>query len=120
MSREFTGPLTADDLEWLGSRVPQAHLNRLIEVNGLEDVETVPGGPEAPEGAEGEGSALGSGDGPETGEEDLIGDAGQPAFNPQDHTEAEITAHLKENPDDRERVLALEAEGRGRKGVLAL
>ena len=39
-------------------------------------------------------------------------------FDPADHTVNEVQAYLAEHPEERERVLASEAEGRGRKGLL--
>jgi hypothetical protein len=120
MAREFNGPLTPDDLEWLMARFPQSRIDRLVEVNGLAASETAREEPEGSEAVKGEGSTAEGVENPEESLEDLIGSSAGQDFNPQDHTEAEIAAHLKANPDDKERVLALEAEGRGRKGVLAL
>ena len=120
MAREFTGPLTKDDLKWLKERFPQSRIDRLVEVNGLARAEKSREEPRGSEAAEGEGSSADGVESAEEGLEDLIGDPGQATFDPQDHTEAEIVAHLKANPADRDRILALEAEGRGRKGVLAL
>lgn len=120
MARQFSAPLTAEDLEWLEGRVPEQHIAWLKSQHGVED------GAEAALAAEKEsdeasgdeatGSSDDGGSGSEGTEEDLIGSA----FDPAEHTEAEIKEHLEANPDDHDRVLAAEAEGRQRKGVLAL
>jgi hypothetical protein len=39
-------------------------------------------------------------------------------YDPSEHTVAEVKEHLEEYPEDTERVLALEADGRARKGIL--
>lgn len=128
---EFEGPLTPEDLEWLEARLPQSRIDRLVEVHGLAGEEPQPsgvaeGGDPGNEGLENDGVAEGedpSNEGLENdgdGLEDLIGSPTQPVFEPSDHTENEIIAYLAGNPGERERVLALEAEGRRRKGVLAL
>lgn len=46
------------------------------------------------------------------------GDDAPTDYDPSDHTVSEVKWHLHNHPDDKERVLALEAEGRGRKGLL--
>jgi hypothetical protein len=45
-------------------------------------------------------------------------DPAEPTFDPSDHTVTEVKAYLAGNPGDEERVLALEADGRARKGLL--
>lgn len=117
MSRTLSTPLSAEDLVYLRERYADGYVERLIELQGTED-----GALEAAKESEaqsaGEPTDNGSeaGDGAQNGsEEDLIG-----LFDPSEHTEAEIKDHLEANPDDHDRVLAAEAEGRGRKGVLAL
>ncbi|MEO6571024.1 MAG: hypothetical protein ABIO83_05705 [Ilumatobacteraceae bacterium] len=39
------------------------------------------------------------------------------AFNPDDHTVEEVQAYLDDHPDDADRVLAAEADGKGRKSL---
>ena len=39
-------------------------------------------------------------------------------YDPADHTVDEVNAYLDENPDQREAVLAAEAEGENRKGIV--
>jgi hypothetical protein len=147
MARKFNKPLTKDDLAWLGSRRPKSYVDRMIAVYGVEGGEdttpeepenspetgedTTPeepeNSPETGEGTEGEGQAPEASE--EAGEpaedaedEDLIGD--DQDFDPKDHTEAEIVKHLEDFEGDADaekvRILALEADGRQRKGVLAL
>lgn len=44
----------------------------------------------------------------------------QPEFDPADHTVEEVQQHLKNaSPDERDRVLAQEKKGSGRKGVMS-
>lgn len=119
MARELSTPLTAEDLEWLGERLPDSHIERLIALHGAEGVEASSEAESVPEDGEGAGGTedlLSAANGSEEEDEDLIGDS----FDPSDHTEAEIKDHLEANPADHDRVLAAEAEGRQRKGVLAL
>lgn len=127
MSRTISTPLTAEDLAYLRERVSEEQVARLVELHGVEDgTEEAGDGPEDPAQGDGSENADEGGDGSEkdddgTGngdDDDLIG--GGPTFDPADSTEDEIRAYLEGNPEDKERVLALEAEGRQRKGVLAL
>jgi hypothetical protein len=117
MSRTLSTPLTAEDLEYVKVRLPEEQIARLISLHGVED-----GALEAKEEVEAEpqGEATGdsseAGSGSEKDDEDLIG----PTFDPSEYTEAEIKEYLEGNPGDKERVLALEADGKQRKGVLAL
>jgi hypothetical protein len=41
-----------------------------------------------------------------------------PNFDPSEHTVAEVMWHLSENPEDAERVQALEEAGKARKTIL--
>lgn len=41
-------------------------------------------------------------------------------FDPAEHTVSEIVEHVDANPDDRDRVLEAEQDGKARKGVLGL
>lgn len=115
MSREIdlSQPLSAEDVAWLQDRHPVGYVNRMIELAGGAE-EPV----EAPEEAEGEnpeaeGSEAGSGEGEDA--EDLIGDF----FDPGKHTVDEVTAYLAGASDEeRQRVLAVEADGKGRAGIL--
>lgn len=114
MSRTLSTPLTDEDVAYLRERYSESYVARMIELHGgslaaEEESETEPQG-------DGTGSSSDGADGAQTGEEDLIGST----FDPGEHTEAEIKAHLEANPDDRDRVLAAEADGKARKGVLAL
>jgi hypothetical protein len=52
-----------------------------------------------------------------TGVGEDSGESGTP-FDPGDHTVAEVKEYLEENPEETERVLAAEAAGRGRKGLV--
>jgi len=61
-----------------------------------------------PEGAVDTG--VGEDEPPEESTEDL--------YDPADHTVIEVLAYLAEHPEDRDRVLASEEAGRGRKGIL--
>lgn len=118
MARELSTPLTQEDLDWLQARLPEGHIENLIALRGVE-------GGAAPRALSEDESGSGTGgtessseaeSGSEGNEEDLIGSA----FDPSEHTEAEIKEHLEANPGDHDRVLAAEADGRQRKGVLAL
>lgn len=40
------------------------------------------------------------------------------AFDPSEHTVAEVLAYLRANPDDRQRVIGLEADGKQRGTIL--
>jgi hypothetical protein len=42
-----------------------------------------------------------------------------PGFDPNDHTVAEVMWYISENPDDADRVRALEAAGKARKTIVA-
>jgi hypothetical protein len=42
-----------------------------------------------------------------------------PGFDPDDHTVAEVMWYISENPDDADRVRALEAAGKARKTIVA-
>ena len=42
-----------------------------------------------------------------------------PGFDPNEHTVAEVMWYLSENPDDADRVRALEVTGKSRKTILA-
>lgn len=45
-------------------------------------------------------------------------DPDEPTFDPGDHTVTEVESYLASHPQDRDRVLAAEEAGRGRKGLL--
>lgn len=122
MARELSTPLTAEDLAWLQARLPHAHVENIISHRGVEDGVTPETSEDAESGSEDSSGTGGTedtgsaGSGSEGNEEDLIG----PTFDPTEHTEAEIKEYLEANPADHDRVIAAEAEGRQRKGVLAL
>lgn len=42
----------------------------------------------------------------------------RPGFDPADHTVAEVLRWLAEHPDDRDRILALEEQGKARRTIL--
>jgi len=42
-----------------------------------------------------------------------------PGFDPNEHTVAEVMWYISENPDDADRVRALEVAGKSRKTILA-
>jgi hypothetical protein len=54
----------------------------------------------------------------EPAEEDAPEEGAPDEFDPGEHTVVEVLAYLAEHPEERERVLQAEAEGRGRKGIL--
>jgi len=55
---------------------------------------------------------------PEEDEEATKGEEKSEEFDPSEHTAAEVQEYLDENPDDRDRVLAAEKDGKARKGIL--
>lgn len=57
-------------------------------------------------------------DEPETTEAETPEESGAESFDPGDHTVTEVKDYLAAHPEDRDRVLAAEAAGRGRKGLL--
>jgi hypothetical protein len=50
--------------------------------------------------------------------EEVPEESGEELFDPGEHTVTEVNAYLAEHPEDRDRVLAEEEAGRGRKGIL--
>ena len=120
MARALSTPLTQEDLVYLRERFPQSRIEWLVSLHGVEEaLEGAENGLEQGDGSDGAVDSPEAGEGPEKGEEDLIGTSGQ-TFDPTEFTEVEIKEYLEANPADRELVLALEAVGRQRKGVLAL
>lgn len=116
---DLSQPLSADDVAYLKARHSIAYVDRMVALAGTtsEADENQPSPasepvPEPPAPVEEETA----GDTPSEDEDDLIG----VTFDPNDHTEAEIRTYLGEHPEERERVLAAERDGRSRKGVLAL
>lgn len=122
MARDFdlTKPLTEADVKWLRSRYAANYVDRMVALAGT--VAEEPGdGPETASDSSQAPSAPGSESGPETPDEDLIGsDEGELSdFDPGQHTVDEVQAHLKSaSADERDRVLALERDGKGRSGIL--
>lgn len=136
MAREIdlSKPLDAETLAYLRSTRPMSHVDRLIELAGVEDggdgVETADDGDDTTNAPDG-GSEVG--DGPETVAEDGSGDngdpeeggdgvedlIGSPTFDPSTHTTDEVTEYLKTATDEeRERVLGLERDGKARKTIV--
>lgn len=136
MGREFSGKLTADDLEYLRQRHTNAYVDRMIELHGVTkrasgdpDAERIAAEQaaaeakakaEAEEAAEKAKEAQGGSGGGE--DEDLIG------FNVLKATEAEVSEHLaalEGDPLEAEKARLLSAESaredrEPRKGVVAL
>lgn len=79
---------------------------------------------EAAQAAEDKKAEEGEGEADKKAEEptkDLEGtEKGEPDFDPHDHKVDEIEKYLKEHPEDKERVLALEEQGKKRVSVLGL
>lgn len=128
MAREIdlTKPLSDEDVEYLRARLPESQVERMVYLasgeDGKEDAEApVPEdrrdlSPKDLSGSEEDGE-----DSEEEEDLDLIGDGDDDEgdelsdFDPKDHTVAEVEDHLKDSPDaEKERVLALEREGRNR------
>ena len=126
MARTFDGPLSQEDIDWLLSRYPEPHVQRLVELHGSEageapekpedeaDVTSVPDTPEEPEnGSEGD-------------EEDDEGDflEGLEEFDVVGSTEAEVKAWAADAPDEaKAQALAAEQareDREPRKGVVTL
>lgn len=127
MAREFNGPLTEEDLEYLRARYTEAYVQRQVDLYGVADgAEEAASTPD--EGADGDSGQTGgddSGDGNDGSEEDLIGDADTAGnavgttYNPGDHTVDEVNAHLKTvSAEEREAILALERDGRNRSSIV--
>jgi len=102
--------LTHADVDRMRARYPESYVARQIEIHGLKD-EKAPAPPPAPQPQFDTVPPISADqEAPDTQEE---------SFDPKDHTAKEISDYLAANPWDRERVLALESEGRQRTGVLS-
>jgi len=143
MAREFDGPLSKSDIEWLKARYPESYVARMVDLHGLKkgkksqepDTSGDAGdGSSKGEGTEGEGQVPegteGAGDGSEgTGDEDLIGNpngdpSGDEEFDVVGSTEAEVKTWA-ESASDEDKASALAAEQartdrEPRKGVVSL
>lgn len=116
---DLTKPLSKADVAWLTARYPQSRVDHMVALAGQAqevpekgdetgDGDSAPEAPEVPETG---------GEGAETGEEDLIGD-GEP-YDPGAHTADEVVKYLKDASDEeKSRVLAAEADGKGRSTIL--
>lgn len=110
---DLSKPLSAEDRAYLLTRHPVSYVDRLQELAG--GAEEAPETDEEPEGGE---STQGAEEAPENGGEDLIGTPGG-TFDPGEHTADEVVKHLKDaSEQEKARVLALEADGKGRSTIL--
>jgi hypothetical protein len=121
MARQFTGPLTAEDIAYLSGRHPAAYVDRMVSLLGTEDApseapaENEEGGESGDEGGEQgqtqpEGSEAGEDSDPDTGDEDLIGATSETSYDPLAYTTKEVRAHLKTvTAEEAERIKAVEA-----------
>lgn len=133
MAREFKGPLSASDLEYLRARHTEAYVERQVELLGVKDnadseeaqAKAEAKVQKAAEQAEREAQEAAAKDAAEAEQaalaarvaatEDLIGDTG---YDPGEHTVEEINKHLKTvSEEERESILAREREGRGRTSI---
>lgn len=133
---DLSKPLSAEDVKYLRSRYPEPYVQHQIALAGVnEDSPSEPdeaedagdGGETGDGGADGtdvpeEGSEAGEED--ETGEEDLIGDAGEAddepvtSYDPGKHTVDEVNKHLKTvSEEEKGAILALERDGRNRTSI---
>jgi hypothetical protein len=113
-------PLSKADLAYLQSRFPQSRVDWMVAQAGKQE-ETDPSEPENqpenPGGSDNGQTGTDGENGSQTGEEDLIGST--PEFNPGEHTVEEVVAYLKEASDEEKaRVVAQEADGKGRSTIL--
>jgi hypothetical protein len=107
---DLSKPLSKEDIVYLRQRHHQSYVDRMVALAGGKAEET----PEEPEGGE---STESTESGSENGGEDLIGDTG--SFDPGEHTADEVTKYLKTvNEEEKARVLAAEADGKGRSTIL--
>lgn len=128
MSRklDLSKPLSAADIKRLRATRPEPFVQRMIELAG--GASEAPDAPEKEEEAEepqgtpdDSNAPENAGEGPDEGveeDEDLIGNA-ETDFDPSKHTVDEVVKHLKQSDDaEQSRVLAAEATGKGRSGIL--
>lgn len=113
-------PLSKADLAYLQARFPQSRVDWMVAQAGKQE-EAAPSEPENqtenPESSDSGQTGADGENGSQTGEEDLIGSTSE--FNPGEHTVEEVVTYLKGASDEEKaRVVAVEADGKGRNTIL--